>query len=85
MVQTLLYNAPFIDRYKERSWHFTFQSIYRKISARKSVQENPKRYLKYSDFLALFNTNIYPGMWFGQSLVYLQGIIKKRMYLQCNM
>lgn len=55
-------------------------TLYLNPFIRKSIQEKPSKYIKYNIYMALFITNIFPGMWLGQGIAYFNGIIKKRLW-----
>ena len=54
-------------------------TIHFKPFIRKSLQEKPTKYLKYNNYMAFISLNIIPGMWFGQAIIYLRGIMKKKI------
>lgn len=55
-------------------------TIHFKPFIRKSTDEKSSKYMNYNHFLALFFTCIFPGMWLGQSLVYLRAKTFKKFW-----
>lgn len=55
-------------------------TIHFKPFIRKSTEEDYRKYWNYSNIIALMTTCIFPGMWLGQSLVYLRALISKRFW-----